>query len=67
MFTGAKEWGEVYGRTEGGGEGELESDALQDLCGESCEGGSMGLHEEREGGEGGCRRSSTERAWSFIW
>ena len=62
MFAGAEKCNEVYGRTEGGGEGELESDTFQNLCGESVEGGSTELHEEREGGEVGESEGWTDGA-----
>ena len=62
MCAGGEKCNEVYGRTKGGGEGELEGDAFQDLCGESGEGGSTGLHEEREGGEVGESEGWTDGA-----
>jgi hypothetical protein len=52
MSAGAEKGGEVEWRTEGRIEGELESDAFEDLSGERGEGRDMGVHEEREGGEG---------------
>ena len=43
MFACAEKWYEVYRRTESGREGDLKSDAFQNLGGESGEGGSTGL------------------------
>lgn len=57
VSAGAKKSNEVYRRTEGRIKGDLESNAFEDLCGESGERG----HEEREGGEG-IRKGWTERA-----